>query len=264
MFQLTPSVRLILLINVFVFALPQLMGTSEYFTEILGLHHVDSPKFQVWQWFTHMFVHSGFNHILFNMLGLVVFGPMLESVWGSNRFMIFYLICGLGAGMLYSVWNYVELMPEVSAYKALLENTTPGIAEQFVLKYHRGASSQLYSFFTEFQLNPKNGDLIAMAKSYCRQLMEMELNRPMVGASGAIYGVLAAFGLLFPNTELMLIFPPIPIKAKFVIGVYAIIALWGAFNPSPGDSIAHFAHVGGMVFGALLVWVWKKDRRNFY
>ena len=119
MFQLTPSVRIILIINVLVFAVPTFLGTSEVITGLLGLHHINSPYFGLWQWLSHMFVHASFNHLLFNMLGLVVFAPLLETVWGTNRFTIFYLICGLGAGMLYSIWNYIELAPQISAYQEL-------------------------------------------------------------------------------------------------------------------------------------------------
>jgi len=240
------------------------MGTSDFMTQVLGLHHFQSKYFGIWQPVTHMFVHASFNHLLFNMLGLIVFAPMLEVVWGAKRFLIFYFVCGIGAGLLYSTWNYIELAPQLTAYNDFLANPTPGAAEQFILKFHKGLAGTFSGFFQGFEAAPNDASYIAQAKLYFENLVGSSLNRPMVGASGALYGVLAAFGLLFPNTELVLLFPPIPVKAKYMIGFYALLALYGVYDNSPSDSTAHFAHIGGMIFGAVMVFIWRRDRRNFY
>jgi membrane associated rhomboid family serine protease len=264
MFSLTPTVRAILIINLLVFFVPSLMGSQAFIDQILGLHHIYSEYFGPWQWLTHMFVHANFNHLLFNMIGFIVFAPMLERVWGSGRFLTFYLICGLGAGFLYSGWSFVEVQGQISAFESFEMAPTPGKAEQFFLNYYRPLVGRMQVFIDSYASAGQASESFKTLVTIMRDLTSQQLNRPMVGASGAIYGVLIGFGLLFPNTELMLLFPPIPIKAKYMVGFYAVTALYGSFANDPSDSTAHFAHVGGMIFGAIMVYIWRKDRRYFY
>jgi membrane associated rhomboid family serine protease len=172
------------------------------------------------------------------MFALISFGAILERVWGPKRFLLFYLITGIGAVVLYSIVNYIE-------YSQLVASM-----DKEEVEYVR-----------------QNGlELIQSGRNWFGDAGKLNANlfTPMVGASGAIYGLLVAFGMLFPNTEMMLIFLPIPIKAKFFIPILIAFALFGGFADNEGDNVAHFAHLGGALFGFILVKLWTKNRNNFY
>ena len=205
--RITPVVKNLIIINVIVFlgqgAFPQI----EFY--LMG-HYPLSPEFRPWQMVTHMFMHGGFTHLLFNMFALFVFGSALEKVWGAKRFLIYYLLCGIGAFFLYEFTLGIDIYQQIGSF------------------------------------NP-NRDL-----------------GWVLGASGSVFGLLLGFGMLFPNTQLMLLFPPIPIKAKYFVIGYGAIELMMAFNNSPGDNVAHFAHLGGMLIGYILIKKWQRDRHNFY
>ncbi len=204
----------------------------------LGLYFPGSEKFRLHQLFTHMFMHGSITHIFFNMFALYMFGRVLESVWGAKRFLIFYLVTGLGAAVLHSFVNYLE-------YQSVLMKMTP---EQI---------SSVKEMGYEIYAQGKNFTNPLMGK------MNMILNTPTVGASGAVFGILLGFGMLFPNTQLMLLFPPIPIKAKyFVMGYGALELVLGISQP--GSNVAHFAHLGGMLFGYFMIRYWNKNRNQFY
>ena len=191
----TPVVLNLIIINVLVYIVQFLFdGPEEKISSVIALFPYNTPYFKPYQLVTHMFAHGGFFHLLFNMFVLWMFGSMLERVWGPKRFLIFYLVCGLAAGVTHLV----------------LENV------------------------------------------------------PAVGASGAIMGLFAAFAYLFPNTE-MIMFPiPVPVKAKYAIALLAAYDLFSGVNPL-GDNIAHFAHLGGLVMGFILVLIWNKtNKQTFY
>jgi len=205
---------------------------------ILGLYFPKSEKFMPVQIVTHMFMHGGFLHLLFNMYALYMFGQVLEQVWGPKRFFIYYIICGLGAALTHEVVIAFQ-------YNNLLKELTP---DQIQVVLDEGAAylSQGQVFTDQSMKN-----------------LQILLNTPTVGASGAIFGVLLAFGVLFPNTELMLIFPPIPFKAKYFVMVYGAIELYLAIE-QPGSNIAHAAHLGGMLFGYILIRYWRKTTNTLY
>jgi membrane associated rhomboid family serine protease len=190
-----------------------------------------------------MFMHAsltapgGFTHIFFNMFALFMFGRVLEMVWGSKRFLIYYLVTGLGAALIH------EAVIAVNYYK-LMAVITP-VELQAVLDYGAELPNANINFTK------------SMAELY------LILYTPTVGASGAVFGLLLAFGVLFPNTELMLLFPPIPIKAKYFVLAYGAIELYLAIK-QPGDSIAHAAHLGGMLFGYILLRYWRKTTNTLY
>ncbi|OJU48229.1 MAG: rhomboid family intramembrane serine protease [Bacteroidales bacterium 45-6] len=196
---------------------------------ILGLHFFKSDDFNLYQFITYMFMHdpSGIGHVFFNMFAVFMFGPTLESLWGPKRFLIFYMVTGIGAGI-------VQQLAWAFDYRDLLLNSA--------MQVNTGAGIVSQSAFFNLLL-------------------------PTVGASGAVFGILLAFGMLFPNVQLMLLFPPIPIKAKwFVIGYGAMELILGVANFS-GDNVAHFAHLGGMLFGIFMILYWKKNdksRGNFF
>jgi membrane associated rhomboid family serine protease len=264
MLRLTPVVKNLLIINVVFFILQQVF-TSIHFTELVSLWKFGSLHFAPYQFVTYMFAHGGFMHILFNMMGLVFLGPLLEQFWGPKKFIIFYLVTGIGAGILYNAIEYYQVGKVESAVNMYLVNPGPDAFNALVVENVENASGDLYGFIEDYAKNPENSMLEEQSKSYAKQIYDLKLNfGSMLGASGAIYGILMAFGMLFPNTELMLLFPPIPIKAKYLVLILGVIALYSGLNTSSGDVTAHFAHLGGMVFAFIMIQLWKNDRNNFY
>lgn len=241
-FSALPTVvKNLLIINVIMFVLMytglgNIMGQS--MTKLLGLHYFASPLFQPWQLVTHMFMHGGPGHLALNMLGLFMLGPPLEYRWGSQRFLTFYMVTGIGAGLLYSGAHAFE-------YFRLVELLSP--AEVAEVK-DRVVSQVWYTGYPEAMYDL--GRLLSM---------------PMVGASGALYGVLLAFGMTYPNVELM-VFPLfIPIKAKYFVLILGGIAVAMAYINADGDNVAHLAHLGGMAMGYVMIRLWRhRDQRNFW
>jgi len=200
-----------------------------------ALHYFASPLFQPWQLVTHIFMHGGFGHIALNMLGLFMLGPPLEYRWGSQRFLTFYLVTGVGAALFYSGVHAIE-------YFRLADTLGPEAVATV-----KSQGMELWAQGRNYTDDPM-GRLNAI------------LNIPMLGASGAIYGVLLAFGMTFPNVELM-VFPLfIPIKAKYFVWIFGALALFQGLQNSPGDNVAHLAHLGGMVVGFIFIKVWKEKQ----
>lgn len=197
--------------------------------DVLGLHYFESEKFSLYQLITYMFMHSGFEHIFFNMFAVWMFGRILETVWGPQRFLFFYVLCGIGAGLVQEVTQYFEFMP----YMADMEQLSTLSPEDVV---------------------PING--VSHTATQWLALYERVISIPTVGASGAVYAILMAFGMLFPNQEIFIFPLPMPIKAKWLIIGYFVIELGMGIMSS--DGVAHFAHLGGMIFGFLLIMYWKK------
>lgn len=232
-----PVVKNLLIINVVMFF--GMIIFRQFFSinlnALLGLYYFQSPYFGPWQIVTHMFMHGSITHIFFNMWALWIFGKTLESVWGSKRFLIYYLVTGLGAALIHSLVLYFQWGPDVATLKAAYS------ADKVTMKL---LSEILRSG------NPFNELGIA-------------LRTPTVGASGAVYGVLLAFGMLFPNTPLFIIPIPFPIKAKWLVIGFGALELFLGISQT-GDNIAHFAHLGGMIFGFILIRYWNQFTKNFY
>jgi len=264
MFRLTPVVKNLLIINVVVFILQSLLGGINL-TGILSLWKIGSENFAPYQFFTYMFAHGGFGHILFNMLGLVFLGPLLEQFWGPKRFITFYLITGIGAGLIYSGIEYVRMDSLESQVEEYIISPTPDNLNVFVDKNSNYFGPTIYDFISDFSKHPENETYIRESKSIVKNLYNKAFNLgSMLGASGAIYGILMAFGMLFPNTELMLLFPPIPIKAKYLVLILGGIALYSGISRNAGDNVAHFAHLGGMIFAFIMIKYWQSQRNKFY
>lgn len=245
--NIPPVTKNILLLNIiFYIATLVFAGKGIDLIQILGAHYVNSPLFEPYQIVTYFFMHSkDFFHILFNMLMLVMFGSHLERIWGPKRFFIFYVASAIGAFVLYNlvgVYQISELKNQLSALGYSITDLNHSILNK--------------SFSDNLLISPNDVELI--------QNYLVKAITPMVGASGAIYGIMAAFAYLFPNTELMLLFPPIPIKAKYLISGYFVIELYSSFNSHVGDNVAHLAHVGGAIVGFALVYYWNKKRNTFY
>ncbi|HZJ35364.1 MAG TPA: rhomboid family intramembrane serine protease [Gillisia sp.] len=240
--RITDTVKVLIIINVLFFAGTLFIGDYTY--KLFSLWFFQNENFGVWQIVTHMFMHGGFMHILFNMYALWAFGSPIEQMLGKSKFLFFYFSCGIGAAVLHSLVNYYHVE---SGYNALVQ---AGVNPDAI---HRLLETGQYS--TDILNSVSKGTLESMYTSF---------NTPAVGASGAIYGVLVAFGMLFPNVELFLIFVPIPIKAKVFIPVLIGLDLFSGITGYSifGGGIAHFAHVGGALFGFIMMWYWKKNQFN--
>ena len=226
--NIPPVVKNLLIINsIFLFA-SWIFGRQgeDFFTRYLAVFYFDSPFFNVWQPITYMFMHADITHLFFNMFGLFMFGGILEQKWGAKRFINFYLITGLGALALQWAVQAFEVYQITGSVVNNLQTINVSSAEDV------------------------------------NKLREVYFGR-MVGASGAIFGVLTAFAVLYPNVDLMLMFIPFPIKAKYFIPIYIVIELFLGVARIQGDSVAHFAHLGGALIGFILVKLWK-DKDRFY
>ena len=263
MFQLTPAAKNILIINGIIFILSDFIGLRSYIIESFGMRYFHSENFQPYQILTYMWVHGGFGHLFSNMFSVLIFAPILERVWGSKKFLIYYLATGIGAGILYSGINYYENYSFEVKVKSYEQNPSPESFRKLVLNNSSEYYNQLYDFIDSYEQNPSSSnDNLSIA--YANDLLKVKSDVPMVGASGAVFGILLAFAMLFPNMELMLLFFPIPIKAKYVVLVYGIYELWSEINRMPGDNVAHFAHLGGMLIGYLILKYWKRKYGTFY
>ncbi len=243
MMNMTETVKQLIIINVIFFIGSFIVGQSAI--DILGLHFPLNPNFQFWQPVTHMFMHGGLMHIFFNMFALLSFGSLLEHMWGPKKFLFFYFSCGLGAAALHIAANYFTFNQGMEIL------TSSGLSKEQVLS----AFSQ--KNFSIFEGRIATEDFTSMAQSYYV---------PAVGASGAIYGIMVAFAFIAPNAELMLMFVPVPIKAKyFVPGLVAVDLFLGFKGQSlfgTGTGVAHFAHIGGALIGFIMMWYWKKNSFN--
>ena len=215
--NMPPVVKNLIIANVIVYIITMISGNFMY--EHFSLFYFKSPFFKPFQLVTHMFMHGGFAHILFNMYALFIFGSVLERVWGSQKFLFYYFVTGIGAALLHLGVMYLQL---------------------------RG-----------YLADAQAGDLMATAN------IRALLTTPTVGASGAIYGLLLAYGMLFPNNIMQLIFPPVALKAKWFVLIFGALELLLGLS-GRGGNVAHFAHLGGMIFGWFLILYWKKNNRMYY
>lgn len=254
MFNITPMVRNLLIINVVMFLL---QNGGIVTMEDFALHYFGSDYFKPVQLFSHMFMHGSWGHLFSNMFSLFIFGPMLERFWGPQRFLAFYLITGLGASLLYTGVRAFELNNLEEETAIYMENPSPVAFDNYMDEHIRpGAGRELAVAYLR---NPDNPEYIEASRDMVSQVYDAVFNSPLVGASGAIFAILMAFGLLFPNLELMLLFLPVPIKAKYFVLFYGAYELYAGFNRTPGDNVAHFAHLGGMLFAYILVRMWQRN-----
>lgn len=260
MLNLTPMVRNLLILNLAFFLGQSMFGST---LNMLALYPVGSPLFQPFQFLTYMFLHAGLGHIFSNMFGLISFGPLLEQRWGAQRFLTFWLVCGIGAGILYSGVRYYELRGMEEARLAFQEHPS-GIGFSDFFRDFAPTAHGYEVVAAALQRNPNDPSLVASANETLAAIYDSALRGPMLGASGALFGILFAFAYLFPNTELMLLFFPFPIKAKYFVFLYGLYELYSGVHRTPGDNVAHFAHLGGLLIGFLLVWYWQRNRTRMY
>ena len=236
--NITETVKHLLIINVIFFIATLSLGDVMY--DWFALHYPSNANFQLWQPLTHMFMHGDLGHIFFNMFGLYMFGTPIEQMWGRKKFIFFYLSTGFGAAAL-----------QLGLYYFQVESITDLLVSQCL------TTTQITNFFNTRDLS----------YSVVEQIGRDELlsglsafNGVMVGASGALYGVLVAFAFSFPNARLMLLFPPIPVKAKVLVPILILGDLFFGFTSYSIGPIAHFAHVGGAITGFIMLWYWKKNQ----
>lgn len=237
--NMQPVVKNLLIINVLFFlATLALQNQGINLIDILGLHYPASNNFQPYQLATNFFMHASFTHILFNMFGLVVFGNVLERIWGPQRFLLFYFITAIGASLLYLLVQGIEINMIAGTFFP---------DHDYINSLFRFEGDRVY-------FNRADEELLQVLRN---------LNTPAVGASGAVYGLLMAVAMLFPNTEVYLYFA-FPIKMKWLALGLGALAVFQGFADTPGDSVAHFAHLGGMLFAFILIKIWQNNRSNFY
>jgi membrane associated rhomboid family serine protease len=228
------------------------MGVDLY--KYLGLFYFKSEYFHPYQLITFMFMHGGILHLLFNMYALFLFGSILERVWGAERFLLFYLFTGVGAGLTQLAVNWFMIHNFYNAVQYFTVDPTLSNFKSLISHYHQ-----------YFDMNKVNA-IVANWSSYnindiregVNNVLQAQINIPTVGASGCDFGLLLAFGIMFPNVALYLFFIPVPIKAKYFVIGYGLLELYNGVQNSPGDHIAHFAHLGGMLFGFILLQIWYK------
>jgi membrane associated rhomboid family serine protease len=234
-------VKNLLIINGLFFLATYVLGDTFEFDLVkhLGLHQIQSADFKPHQLITHMFLHGGTTHLLLNMFALWMFGNQLENVWGSKRFLIYFILTGFGAAILHVLATQIQIyfLEAKMSY------------DQINLVVNEG-----YRIYKDTSIEFSNSNMNSLNALY---------HTPTVGASGAVFGLLLAFGMLFPNTIIYLYFA-LPIKAKYFVTFYALAELYLGIQNSQGDNVAHFAHLGGMVFGYFLIKYWKKNSNFFY
>ncbi|APZ46968.1 rhomboid family intramembrane serine protease [Polaribacter reichenbachii] len=237
--RITDAIKHLIIINAILFIAPQILQLD--LTNFLALHFPRNEHFGFWQYVTHIFMHGSFSHILFNMYGLWAFGTPLEQMWGKKKFFFFYFSAGIGAGLIYTLVNYYQFN---------------GIYEIFI---NAGLTdSEVISILELGSTNdPRLADVIN--QDQFNKIWSL-YNTPAVGASGAVYGILVAFGLYFKDAKLALIFFPVPIAAKYFIPVMILGDLFFGMTKYSIGNVAHFAHVGGALIGFLIAYYWKKNQ----
>jgi membrane associated rhomboid family serine protease len=226
-FRSIPTVtKNILIISILAFVATTLIHKVDL-VRILGLHYFQAPDFKPYQFITYIFMHGSFMHLFFNMFAVFMFGAVLENAWGPKKFLAFYIFTGLGAALTQLAVYYFQIAPKLEQWQAVYGTTT--------------------DYFTQSQM-------IEDKKAFLNSFV-------VVGASGSLFGLLIAFGMMFPNAELMMLFLPIPIKAKYFVAIYGALELFSGLQNNVNDNVAHFAHLGGMLFGFILMMIWRRKSR---
>ena len=237
----TPAIiKHLLIINIIFFVGTKFSGQIS--NDFLALHYFENDNFFISQMLTHMFMHGNEAHLLFNMFGLWMFGSTLANLWGTNKFIFFYLSSGLGAAAIQMLAYYINVESVTS------DLLNYGVSKEVIAELFRSGS-----------INTSVFDYVSretLANAY------NDYNSVMVGASGAIYGILVAFTFMFPNSKLMLLFPPIPVKAKYLVPFIILGDVFFGLTSASIGPIAHFAHLGGAITGFFMMWYWKKNQFN--
>jgi membrane associated rhomboid family serine protease len=237
--NVTEGIKNLIILNIILFIAPQLLGLD--LTNVLALHFPQNDHFGFWQYLTSTFMHASFGHILFNMYGLYVFGTPLEQMWGKKKFLFFYFSAGIGAGLIYTFVNYYQFNGYFE--QLIADGLTP---------------DKIKDILISGDYNPYR-ELVSLPHEKMIEFWSL-FHTPALGASGAVYGVLVAFGLYFKDEKLALIFLPIPIAAKYFIPIMILGDLFFGMTKYSVGNIAHFAHIGGAIVGFIIAWYWKNKK----
>ncbi len=269
---LPPVVKNLLIINSLMVLLQMVLIKFNFdLADYLGLHYWRSPLYKPWQLVTHIFMHGSaydinvtIMHLFSNMFALWMFGSILENMWGAKRFIVFYLVCGVGAAMLHlGVLGY-EFRVFENAFYNYQQNAALDKYILFIQQNNLDHISNFTRLEAYWRSNPSCVECTPTSISLINQYYNLAIDKATVGASGAVFGILFAFGYLFPNTLLYIYFL-FPIKAKYVVAFYALFELYAGIRNSAGDNMAHFAHLGGMLVAFIILKSWNRNKRNkFY
>lgn len=236
--NLPPVTKNLLILNIIVWAFMAIApaSTADKVSQLGGLHYLTSPGFGIWQFITYMFIHANFMHLFFNMWALLMFGYAVEQTLGSKRYLFYYLSCGVGAAII-----------QMGVYAIMIQNASAGLSDY---EYGKVLHDGWYLLKDNMNyVSPQLGNL------------NLLINSTTIGASGAVFGILLAFGMLFPNTTMYIMFVPYPVKAKWVVIGYGAIEVFMGFG-GVNDGVAHFAHLGGMLFGLIMLLYWRNQYRR--
>lgn len=266
---LPPVIKNLLIINILCFlatvVLERSLGINLY--DLLGLHYFKSDYFSPYQFISYMFMHGDFTHLFFNMFALWMFGSTIENVWGSKKFIVFYLITGIGAALTHYLIIHLQISSDITLIQACIQSPDLDTLGQLISNHRfmlEDNSGEIWNQFVAFkenahslQLHPDNVEIQENISAFLSSYLDYFVGLPnVVGASGSVYGLLLAFGMLFPNAMIYIYFL-FPMKAKWFVLIFGVIELAsGIFGSS--DGVAHFAHLGGMIFGLLLILLWKR------
>ena len=273
-FAVLPEVvKNILIINgIFFLATMVFESRGVDLNDFFGLHYWGSERFRVWQFITYMFMHGNFTHLFFNMFAVWMFGAAVENIWGGKRFLTFYILTGLGAALCHYAIVYYELRPAMEYMNDYINHPTMEklsnfASSDFLGLYSSNELSDHYNTFRQefnslYAVNPD--EALNISVTYMQQFKADILNAPVVvGASGAVFGLLLAYGMIFPNSIIYIYFA-LPVKAKYFVIIYGLIELFSGIANRPGDNVAHFAHLGGLLTGIIIILYWRnKNRRRF-
>ncbi len=257
----TPVVKNLLIVNIGIAIATGIVGLD--LSRQFGLYFIFSDFFQPYQFFTYMFLHGGLRHIFGNMLILFFAGPMLENFLGPKKFLILYMVTGLGGGIFYTAVNTWEVMGIRNDVEAYMSDPTPSRFNVLIADHISNPTPQVLQFIDEFSRNENEPRYVQQSKFWARSMYTQYGDYPMIGASGAIFGILGMLLILFPNTEVMLLFLP-PIRIKYLVGALILYEVLSELERIPGDNVAHLAHLGGALFAWILFKFWQKDRNTFY
>jgi len=264
----------LIIINVLVFFIQMMFdGPDQKITGEIALYPFQTPYFKPYQLVSHMFAHGGVGHLFFNMFALWMFGAALENVWGGRRFLNYYFITGLGAALVQQAIVHYEMQPAISYMNDYIASPDYEKLKGFAnsVAFTKFSSQEMSEHFNEFiakfnvLVNTDYAGAMSMSVDYMKEFRADVMNAPVVvGASGAVFGLLLAYGMLFPNSLLYVYFA-FPIKAKYFVMIYGAVELFSGIASMPGDNVAHFAHLGGLLFGFITIMIWRnqnKRRRN--
>ena len=272
-FHLTPAVKNLLIINGLMFLATVSLANTIDFKSLFALHPWFASNFYPHQFITHIFMHGDTMHLFMNMFTLWMFGTMLEQVWGTKRFLIYYMLTGIGAAFLYYGVDYWEIKEAFLPFDNAIANPTIENIRRFVTYAHGLDGMQKFIDFdmvddyrnfretyTNIMQNPDGASTISLQSAgafTAKFKASFASGHSMLGASGAVFGILLAFGMLFPDMKIMLLIPPIPMKAKYLVACFAVFELYRGISNAPDDNVAHFAHLGGMLVGFLILRYWR-------